>query len=93
MNSQINNNLMTNQFTISNFGNINNKMIDLNKQIRYGAVNNNQLPGTQNIPNIIPIMKTNQRSISPPLNHYRSNAISSPQNGINPSYFINGKGM
>ena len=93
MNSQINNNLMTNPFTIGNFGNINNKMIDLNKQIRYGAVNNNQLPGTQNIPNIIPIMKTNQRSISPPLSHYRSNAISSPQNGINPSYFINGKGI
>ena len=90
MNSQINNNLMTNPFTMGNFGNINNKIIGPNKQIQYGAVNNNQSPGTQNIQHNVPI---NQGSISPLLSHYGSNVISSPQNGINPNNYISGKGI
>ena len=35
--------------------------------------------------NIIPIMQRNQRSISPQLNLFRSNAMQSPQNKINPN--------
>ena len=90
-NKIINNTPTTNFFIIINNSNINNNIIDPNKQIWYGAINNNQPPGTRNIPNIMSIMKTNQRSICLPLSHYKSYVISSPQNGINPNHYINGK--
>ena len=93
MNSQINNNPMTNPFTVSNNGNMNNNIIDPNKQIQYGAVNYNQPPITKNTQNIIPRIQMNQGAISPQLNPYGSNVISSPQNRINPIYYINRNGI
>ena len=80
---------MTNSFIINNNnGNINNNIIIPNKQIQYGAINNNQVNRAQHLLNIIPIMQRNQRSISPQLNLFRSNAMQSPQNKISPLYYI-----
>ena len=80
---------ITNSITISNNTNsynnsgTNNNIIDPNKNSQFGRVNNTQPLRAPYSPNNIPIMKRNQRSISPQVFQYNNNFISNQPNLIN----------
>ena len=70
--------------------NVNNSKIEPNKEISYNGINNSQQIRGQNNQNVIRSISGNQRAISPMVNPYEINNISSQINFIEPIHYSNG---